>query len=112
MEKEFVKTKRLVNKILKQLGDGSLDWTIQVGENTADPNHRTYSCMIHVPSERLQPLTWVKDSWEELHEALETAAKDLSPDMVELAEHNAEIERCKRLIKFHEEKIAELTHES
>ena len=112
MEKEFAKTKRLVNKILKQLGDATLDWTVQVNENSADPNHRTYACMIHVPSERLEPLTWVKDSWEDLHTALEKATKDLNRDLIDIAEHDAEIKRCKRLIKYHEEKIAELTKES
>jgi hypothetical protein len=112
MEKEFQRAKRLVNKILKQLGDATLDWTIQVNENSADPNHRTYGCMIHTPSERLEPLTWVKDSWEELNEALEKSANELDRDLIDIAEHEAEITRCKRLIAYHEEKIKELTGES
>lgn len=112
MEKKFQNAKLLVNKILKQLGDSSLDWTIQICENSANPGKITYGCMIHIPSERLEPLTWVCDSWEELEKELEKAGKELNRDMIDVAYYQGEIARCKRLSAYYEEKIKEVTGES
>lgn len=108
MEKEFKAVKLLVNKVLKKLGDATLDWTIQVCENSADPNRISYACMIHIPSERLEPLTWVCDSWGELKEKLEKASKELNRDMVDCAYYEGEIKRCERLSNFYREKIDEI----
>lgn len=111
MEKEFLKAKRLVNNILKKVKDASADYTIQVSENTANPGKITYACMIHVSS-RLEPLTWVCDSWDELFEGLEKAGKDLNQTLIEAAYYQGEIDRCKRLIKFYEDKMESLDDES
>ena len=111
MEKKFKSAKLLVNKILKQLGDSTLDWTIQISENSADPGHISYACMVHVPAQKLEPITWVCDSWEELEAALEKSAKELNRDLVEVAYHKGEISRCKRLGAYHEEKIKEILGE-
>ena len=107
MENYFKKAKVLVNRILKNLGDSTLEWTLQVSENTANPGKITYACMIHV-SDRLEPLVWTCDSWEELLEKLEKASKELNKDMVQVAYFEGEIKRCERLKKYYEEKIAEI----
>lgn len=108
MEKEFAKAKRQINNILKKLGDSSCDWILQISQNSADPRGTTYACMIHA-SDRLEPITWVKGSWEELHEALEQASKDLSREIIDVAYMKGEIDRCERLKAYYEEKIAEIT---
>lgn len=107
MENNFKKAKTLINKILKNLGNAKLDYTIQVSENTANPDRITYACMIHV-SDKLEPLVWTCSSWEELLDKLTKASKDLNENLVRIAEYQSEIDRCKRLSKYYEEKIAEL----
>ena len=107
MEKEFAKTKLLINKILKNLGDSSLDWTIQVSENTANPGKISYGCMIHA-SERLEPITWVCDSWEDLQKELKKAGKELNRDMIDVAYYKSEQNRCDRLKAYYEEKVNEI----
>lgn len=112
MEKQFKQAKLLINKILKQLGDATLDWTIQVSENSVNPGKTNYCAMVHTPSDRLEPISWVCDSWEELLSELEKASKELNLDLVDIAYHKSEIERCERLSKYHNEKIKEILGES
>lgn len=111
MENNFKKAKVLINKILNNLGDSSLDWTLQVSENTANPGKITYGCMIHV-SDRLEPLVWTCESWDELLEKLKKASKELNEDMVQIAYFQGEINRCDRLKHYYEEKIKEVLNES
>lgn len=107
MESKFKSVKTRINKILRNLHDGSLDWTTQVSENSANPGKVTYSCMIHV-SDRLEPLTWVCDSWDELLEKLDKAVEELNKDLVTVAYYQGEVARCERLRKYYEEKISEI----
>ena len=111
MEKNFKKAKVLINRILNNLGDGSLDWTLQISENTANPGKITYGCMIHV-SDRLEPLVWTCESWEDLLGKLEKASQELNEDMVQVAQFQGEIKRCERLKAYYEEKIKEILNES
>jgi len=111
MEKEFKKTELLINKILKKLGDSTIDYTIQVSKNTANPGKITYGCMIHA-SERLEPITWICSSWEELQNELKKAGKELNRDMIDLAYFKGEQNRCDRLKAYYEEKIKEILGES
>lgn len=111
MEKEFQKAEKLINKILKRLGDATLEWTLQISKNTANPGHISYSCMIEV-SDRLQPITWVCDSWEDLFEHLDKAGKELNRDMVDVAYMQGEIARCDRLKAYYSERIEEMMNHS
>lgn len=111
MENNFKKAKLLINKILKNIGDSRCDWTLQISENTANPGKITYACMIHV-SDRLEPLVWTCESWEELLSKLKKASEDLNENLVQIAQFQSEINRCKRLTAYYEEKIKELMEES
>lgn len=109
MEKKLLSAKTKVNKILKQMGDATLDWTIQVSLNSIEPDEVSYACQINVPARGVQPLTWICKSWDELIEKLDKAGKEINEDVVEIAFHEAEIKRCERLANYHQEKIKEIT---
>lgn len=107
MEKQLKSARNLVNKIVKNLKRNDLDWTVQVTVNSVHPDKVSYCAQIAAPAEGLQALTWIKDSWEELLDALATAEKGLDPVAVDRAWHEAEIQRAEALINYHKEALAE-----
>lgn len=112
MDKELKKARMLVNKIVKNLGRADIDWTIQVSISSVHPEKLAYCAQIEAPANGLAPITWVKDSWAELEEALKKAEKDLDPEAVEKAYLASEIKRAEEKKKFFEEKLMELENES
>lgn len=103
MEKDLEKARKILNKIIKKLGRNDLDWTVQLSINSTRPDMINYCAQIEAPANGLQPITWVKDSWKDLEEALLKSEKGLDQEAVEKAWHEAEIQRAKALIKYHEE---------
>ena len=103
MEKNLERARNILNKIVKKLGRSDLDWTVQVSIHSLKPNVVNYCAQIEAPANGLQPITWIKGSWEELIEALKISEKGLDQEAVEKAWHEAEIERAKALIEYHEE---------
>lgn len=105
MEKNLEKARKILNKIIKKLGRNDLDWTVQLSINSTRPDRINYCAQIEAPANGLQPITWVKDSWKDLEESLLKAEKGLDQEAVEKAWHEAEIQRAKALIKYHEEAL-------
>lgn len=105
MEKNLEKARKILNKIVKNLGRNDLDWTVQLSINSTRPERINYCAQIEAPANGLQPITWVKDSWEELEKSLKKAEKGLDAEEVEKAWHTSEIERAKALIRYHEEAL-------
>jgi len=112
MKDEMKKARNLVNKIVKKFNRNDLDWTVQVSINSTRPERVNYCAQIEAPANGLQPLTWVKESFAELEDALKIAEKGLDQDAVDRAWHEAEIQRAESLIKYHKDAIAELDNES
>ena len=108
MDKELKKSRNLINKIVKNFGRNDLDWTIQASVSSIHPEKAVFCAQIEAPANGLQPLTWVKDSWEELEKALELAEKGLDQDAVDKAYYESEIQRAKQKMEFFEEKLKEL----
>ena len=108
MDKELKKSRNLINKIVKNFGRNDLDWTIQASISSIHPEKVVFCAQIEAPANGLQPLTWVKDSWEELEKALELAEKGLDQDAVDKAYYESEIQRAKQKMEFFEEKLKEL----
>ena len=106
------KARNLVNKIVKKFNRNDLDWTVQVSINSTRPDRVNYCAQIEAPANGLQPLTWVKESFSELEEALKLAEKGLDQDAVDRAWHEADIQRAESLIKYHKQAIEELDKES
>lgn len=112
MDKELKKCRNLINKIVKKLGRADLDWTIQLSISSIHPEKIAYCAQIEAPANGLQPITFVKNSYEELEKSLTLAEKGLDQKAVEKAYFEAEVERAKEKQKFFEEKIKELEEES
>lgn len=109
----FRDCKKEILKIVKNLKNNQIDWTVQVSESSLRPASIAYSAQIEAPAAGLQPLTWVKDSPTELLEALKDAAENgVDALKVEKAWHEAEIKRAEQLIKAHKLKLDELEKES
>lgn len=106
--KDIKKLKVKINKILKNMKRSDLDWTIQTSVSSTEPNQLYYSALIASPNQSLQPITWVKKSYEELEEALETSAKVLDDKEVMKAYYKAEIQRAETLIKYYNDKTEAL----
>lgn len=112
MEKQLKSARTLINKIVKKFNRNDLDWTVQLSINSTRPERINYCAQIEAPANGLQPITWVKESWEELEQALKLAEKGLNQTEVDKAYHEAEIQRAESLIKYHKEAIEELENES
>lgn len=112
MDKQLKSARTLINRIVKQFNRNDLDWTVQLSINSTRPERINYCAQIEAPANGLQPITWVKDSWEELEKALKLAEKGLDQDAIDKAYHEAEIQRAEALINYHKEKIEELENES
>lgn len=112
MDKELKKIRNIINKIVKKLGRADLDWTTQLSVSSIHPNKIAYCAQIEAPANGLQPLTWVKKSYEELEEALTLFEKGLDQKAVEKAYYESEIERAKEKEKFFKSKLKELSEES
>ena len=105
MEKQLEEARKLVNKIVKNIGRNDLDWTVQISINSVRPNRINYCAQIEAPANGLQPITWVYDSWDSLIENLKKGVKGLDEKAVEKAWHESEIQRAEALIKYHQEAI-------
>lgn len=112
MEKQFAKAEKFVNKIIKQMKRSDIDWTIQVSKTSIEPETFKYCCQIEAPAEGLQPLTYVKNSWEELLEALEESAKVIDYNMIQKTWHEGQIIKHNKMIEYHKESIEKLEFES
>lgn len=112
MEKELKTARNLVNKIIKNLGRADIDYTIQTSISSIHPDSIKYCVQIEAPANGLAPITWVKDSWKELEDALKEAEKNLDTKAVEKAFYASQIKAAEEKQKFFEEKLLELSNES
>lgn len=102
------KIEELVVKLINKQPRKDLDYTVQASVNSTHPKKVTYAVQITPPAEGLAPVTFIKDSVDELCEAIKAATKHIDYKEIEKAYHKAQIEACKRTIIGHEERIAKL----
>ena len=112
MEIKFSKARSSVNKIVKNFNRQDLDWTIQASISSVHPDKLVYCCQIEAPANGLAPVTFIKNSLEELEDALKKAEKELDTKAVEKAYIASEIKRAEEKKKYFEEKLLELEKES
>lgn len=112
MEKQLKSARTYINKIIKNFKRNDLDWTAQLSISSVHPDKISYCVQIEAPANGLAPVTFVKDSWEELEEALKQAEKNLDTEAIEKAYYASEVKRAEEKKKFFEEKLMELENES
>lgn len=112
MDTNFKKARTLVNKIIKNFKRNDLEWTIQTSASSVHPDKLAYCVQIEAPANGLAPLTFIKNSWKELIEALDQAEKNLDTKAIEKAFLASEIKRAEEKKKFFEEKLLSLENES
>lgn len=106
------KIEKLVVKLRNKMKRADLDYLVQISIDSTQPAHINYAASITSPAKGLAPVAWVKDSAEELIEAVKLATKGIDYDAIEKAYHEAQIEACKRTILGHEERIKEMEEEA
>lgn len=110
--KNFAKARKHINKIVKNLNRNDLGWVLQISVNSFQPDKIKYCAEIEAPANGLQPLTWIKDSMEDLEKALEKAEKELNQKEVDKAYYASEAKRAGDKKAFFEEKLLEISQES
>lgn len=112
MDKNFKQAVLAINKIIKKMGRADIDFTVQVSTSSVHPNKAVYCAQIEAPANGLAPLTWVKNSWEELLKALKESEKKLDQEAIEKAYFASQVKAAEEKKKFFEEKLMELEKES
>lgn len=105
---DFRAAERSLRRIIRKLGNGTLDYTLQVSVDSTKPGLVSYAAMITAPAPGIQPITWIRNTGEELLHSLKLSEKTLDKDEVEKAYHRFQIAACKRTIEEHERKIQEI----
>lgn len=102
-----------VIKIIKKIGDMSLDYNIQISIDCMHPNIVHYGVWIQPPANRINRLSWLTTDFDSLLKQLQDFAnnKYASAVGVEIVWHQAQIEACQETIKHHEDEIAKLEEE-
>lgn len=104
VKKHMVELQKQVKTILKNLKRPDLDYNIQISLDCMHPSAPTYSVWIQPPAERINRLSWLGKSFDDLMQQLKDFEKTDEYD-VEIAYHGASIEACKETIKHHEDEI-------
>lgn len=102
------KIEKLMVKLRNKIKRVDLDYTVQVSSNSTDPTKIMYAAQMTAPANGLAPVTFVDENANVIIENIKMLIKSLDYDAVEIAYHQAQIEACKRTIKGHEERLAEL----
>lgn len=107
VKKQMAELQKEVRKILKNLKRPTLDYNIQISLDALHPSSPTYSVWIQPPAERINRLSWLGKSFDDLMKQLKDFEKTDEFD-VEIAYHGASIEACKQTIAHHESEIENL----
>lgn len=104
------KTHKMLKKIAKKLGNPDLYYSAQIGiDSTKDSNVVTYAAMIEAPKSGLAPVTFAAFTKEEFMQKLDDFYHNrISPEQVEEAFLEAQIDAATRSIQFHQEKLEAL----
>lgn len=111
LNEKLKKIEAVTVKLINKLPRHDVDYTVQVSINSTRPRHIDWAVQITPPAEGLAPITFIKDTAEELIETIKLSTKTINYKEVEKAWHNAQILSCNRTIKYHEERILDLEKE-
>lgn len=104
VKKQMLALQKQVKKILKNIKRPDLDYNIQISLDALHPDAPMYSVWIQPPAERINRLSWLGKSFDDLMKQLVDFEHTDEYD-VEIAYHGASIEACKDTIRHHESEI-------
>lgn len=107
-KEELQKAERAINKLRNKIKRADLDYTVQISISSVDPAKVRYAAQMTPPAQGLAPVTFIKDSAEELIEAIKAATKHIDYEQVEIAYHKAQMEACDRTKQGHQDRINEI----
>lgn len=107
-KEELQKAERAINKLRNKIKRADLDYTVQISISSVDPTKVRYAAQMTPPAQGLAPVTFIKDSAEELIEAIKAATKHIDYEQVEIAYHKAQMEACDRTKQGHQDRINEI----
>ena len=101
------KAHKILKKITKKLGKQDLYYSAQFGiDSSKEATFNTWAAYIASPRDGLAPVTFVSFSKEDFIQKLEDFYKDkISPEQVEVAFHEGQIESNNRSNEYHKEQI-------
>lgn len=109
-EKEKLqKLEKLVKKVIrKSLKNNTLDYTVQFTVSNLEPGKVKYATMISSPSQGVQPITFVFDSYEALEACLKESETEIDLKKVEMTFHESRINTYESKIMQHKERLVML----
>ena len=109
VQQTMKKAERLAIKIKKKINRNDLDFSVQTSISTADPGQIYYAMQITSVAEGVAPMTFIDKDPVKFIEKIEAQVGNIDEKVIEKAYHEAQIAHAKRTIKFHEERIEEIT---
>lgn len=95
-------------KLIKKLKAGRLDYTVQVSIHSLRPTHVSWAAQITEPADGLAPISFIRDSADELLEAIKEFEKSNDINAVEIAYHEAQIGNAEKAIDAHKNAIEQI----
>ena len=95
-------------KIIKKLKAGRLDYSVQVSIHSLRPTEVHWAAQITEPAKDLAPISFIRNTAEDLIKAIEEFAKNNDFNSVEIAYHEAQIKAAKKAIESHEDMIEKI----
>lgn len=105
MDKDLRQAEKYVRKIIKNLGQGELNYNIQVALSQNTNGKLMFDAWIDSPKENVQPIMFRELSMPSLLDKLEKASKYIDIKAVQIAYFEGHIERAKKEIEEDQQMI-------
>lgn len=100
---------KLVKKILrKSLKDRTLDYTCQFTISSMEPGKVKYATQISSPTNGVQPITYIFDTFNDLRNALIASEKEINKEAIEIVFHQSRINTYENKIQAHKARIVQI----
>lgn len=103
-EKHLKEIEKLIVKIKNKMKRSDLDYTVQFSMSSIEPGKAKYSLQISPPEDNLEPVTFIKNSYEDLRTAASIGSQALDADKVKKSYHLAKAADFRKAAKYHEDK--------
>ena len=103
---QLLELEKLAKKVIrKSLKNNTLDYTVQITVSSLEPSKLKYACQISSPAQGVQPITYIFDNFNDLHNALVESEKEIDKKKIELTFHQSRINTYESKIQQHKERI-------